>query len=77
MYSSMITKRAAFELLLKRDRDSDDVVEKNRTHVVIGRKNRTGLGQGSAGALDFDLESYTLTPVEPPKEPKTPNRKDF
>lgn len=76
MYSSMITKRAAFELLLKRDRDSDDVVEKNRTHVVIGRKNRCGLGNGPAGALDFDLESYTLKPVEPMKAPVV-NREDF
>ena len=77
MYSSMITKRAAFELLLKRDRDSDDVVEKNRTHVVIGRKNRTGLGNGSAGSLDFDLESYTLKPVEPTKAPVVNRKDDF
>jgi len=77
MYSSMITKRAAFELLLKRDRDSDDVVEKNRTHVVIGRKNRTGLGSGSAGSLDFDLESYTLKPVEPLKAPVVNRKDDF
>lgn len=76
MYSSMITKRAAFELLLKRDRDSDDPVEKNRTHVVIGRKNRAGLGNGPAGALDFDLESFTLKPVEKPKEPKVKHRED-
>ena len=76
MYSSMITKRAAFELLLKRDRDSDDPEERNRTHVVIGRKNRTGLGNGPAGAVDFDLESYTLTPVTPPQEPPTPNHKE-
>lgn len=76
MYSSMITKRAAFELLLTRDRDSDDPVEKNRTHVVIGRKNRTGLGTGYAGAVDFSLESYTLKPVEGPKEPKV-SRDDF
>jgi len=77
MYSSMITKRAAFELLLKRDRDSDDVVEKNRTYVVIGRKNRTGLGNGSAGALDFDLKSYTLKPVEPTKAPVVNRKDDF
>lgn len=76
MYSSMITKRAAFELLLTRDRDSDDPVEKNRTHVVIGRKNRTGLGTGYAGAVDFSLDSYTLKPVEGPKEPKV-NHDDF
>ena len=76
MYSSMITKRAAFELLLKRDRDSDDPGERNRTHVVIGRKNRTGLGNGPAGAVDFDLESYTLAPVLPPQAPPTPNHKE-
>lgn len=76
MYSSMITKRAAFELLLKRDRDSDDPTEQNRTHVIIGKKNRTGLGNGPAGCLDFDLESYTLKPVEPMKAPVV-NRNDF
>lgn len=77
MYSSMITKRAAFEILLKRDRESEDLVEQNRTHVIIGRKNRTGLGSGKAGAVDFDLESYTLKPVEPPKAPVVESRDDF
>lgn len=77
MYSSMITKRAAFEILLKRDRESEDLVEQNRTHVIIGRKNRTGLGSGKAGAVDFDLESYTLKPIEPPKAPVVESRDDF
>lgn len=77
MYSSMITKRAAFEILLKRDRESEDLVEQNRTHVIIGRKNRTGLGSGKAGAVDFDLESYTLKPIEPLKAPVVESRDDF
>lgn len=77
MYSSMITKRAAFEILLKRNRESEDPVEQNRTHVIIGRKNRTGLGSGKAGAVDFDLGSYMLKPVEPPKAPVVESRDDF
>jgi len=44
---------------------------------VIGRKNRTGLGNGSAGSLDFDLESYTLKPVEPLKAPIVSRKGDF
>ena len=76
MYSSMITKRAAFELLLTRDRDSDDPTERNRTHIIVGKKNRTGLGNGPAGAVDFDLESFTLKPVAGPVEPKVV-RDDF
>jgi len=36
-----------------------------------------GGGSGPAGALDFDLDSYTLKVVEGPKEPKTDNKGDF
>lgn len=37
----------------------------------------TGMGSGKAGAVDFDLESYTLKPVEPPKAPVVESREDF
>lgn len=37
----------------------------------------TGLGSGKAGAVDFDLESYTLKPVEPQKAPVVESRDDF
>lgn len=63
MYSSMITKRAAFEILLKRDSEATDPIEKDRTHIYIGRKNRVGMGNGYAGALDFKLDKYMLFPV--------------
>ena len=67
MYSSMITKKAGFKIILKGDRTSDDLEEKNRTYLSIKEKNRVGLGFGDAGALDFDLDSYTLKVVQGPK----------
>ena len=77
MYASMIGKKAAFEILLARDQDTADLTERNRTYIKVGRKNRVGLGNGPAGALDFDLDSYTLKVVEGPQEPKTENKGDF
>jgi len=76
MYATMIGKKAAFEILLQRDQEAEDPQERNRTYVRVGRKNRVGLGNGPAGALDFDHESFTLTPVMPPTAPATPNRED-
>jgi twinkle protein len=77
MYATMIGKKAAFEIILVRDQDAEDLTERNRTHIKVGRKNRVGLGNGPAGALDFDHKSYTLIPVMPPTEPKTENTNDF
>ena len=73
MYATMIGKKAAFEILLQRDQEAEDPEERNRTYVRVGRKNRVGLGNGPAGALDFCHESFTLTPVMPPVAPETPN----
>lgn len=75
-YCKMVEKKAGFTIEMSRDSDSDDLVEKNRTYLRVGRKNRVGGGSGPAGALDFDLESYTLTPVEGPKAPDTTNTID-
>lgn len=72
MYSSMITKKAGFKIVLKGDRTSDDPQERNRTYLSIKEKNRVGLGFGDAGALDFDLDSYTLRVVEGSKAPEVP-----
>ena len=77
MYSTMIGKKAAFEITLHRDQEAEDIVERNRTKVRVGRKNRVGLGNGPAGALDFLAETYTLVPVQPPKEPKINGTDDF
>jgi twinkle protein len=55
---------------LATDQEAEDIEERNRTYIKVGRKNRVGLGNGPAGALDFDHETYTLSPVLGPKEPK-------
>ena len=73
MYSSMITKKAGFKIILQGDRESDDPTERNRTYIEIKEKNRVGLGFGPAGAVDFDIETYMLTPVVH-HEPKTPDK---
>ena len=77
MYATMIGKKAAFELVLQRDQEAEDLTERNRTYIKVGRKNRVGLGNGPAGALDFDHESYTLKPVEGPVEPVVDKKDDF
>jgi len=63
MYASMIGKKAAFEIVLDRDQESDDINIRNTTNVRVGRKNRVGNGNGPAGQLEFNSESYTLVPV--------------
>jgi len=76
MYATMIGKKAAFEITLHRDQEAEDHQDRNRTQVKVGRKNRVGLGSGPAGYIDFDLDSYTLIPVQPPKEPKATHTED-
>ena len=71
-YCKSITQSAAYEIVLHRERDASDAEEANTTYVAVGRKNRTGGGSGPAGSLNFDFDSYTLTPNEGPKEPATP-----
>lgn len=61
-YCKSITQSAAYEIILKRDRESGDPVEQNKTYISVGRKNRTGGGSGPAGALDFNVNTYNLTP---------------
>ena len=71
-YCKSLTQSAAYEILLDRDVDSEDVEERNRTYVSVGRKNRTGGGSGPCGSLTFSLDSFTLTPDSGSVEPPTP-----
>lgn len=71
-YCKSLTQSAAFEIVLSRDADSEDVELKNTTFVAVGRKNRTGGGSGPCGALTFDVGTYMLTPVERISEPPAP-----
>jgi len=56
-------------LALKRDREAEDPIERNRMYISVGRKNRTGGGSGPAGSLTFDKDTYMLTPDLGPQEP--------
>ena len=71
-YCKSLTQSAAYEIVLDRDVDSEDVEERNRTYVSVGRKNRTGGGSGPCGSLTFSLDSFTLTPDSGPVEPPSP-----
>ena len=77
MYASMIGKKAAFEIILKRDQESDDLTERNRTYVTVGRKNRVGLGNGPAGSFNWNPDKFKLKPWVGPQEPTTPDRGDI
>ncbi len=70
-YCASIVQGAAYEILLRRDPDAEDIHERNKMGVFVGRKNRTGNGSGPAGFLEFDLSSYMLNPTVI-VEPKTP-----
>ena len=49
-YCKSLTQSAAYEIVLDRDVDSEDVEERNKTYVSVGRKNRTGGGSGPCGS---------------------------
>lgn len=68
-YCKSIVQGAAFELVLNRNVDSEDLYERNKTYVRVGRKNRVGGGSGPAGSLTFDVNTYTMTPDLGPQEP--------
>jgi len=74
-YCASIIQAAAYEIRIERDVDAEDADERNSTKVFVGRKNRTGGGSGPAGHLQFDLDTYTLTPDMGPKEPVFDNTK--
>lgn len=63
-YCRSIVQSAAYEIRLERNAESENVLERNKTNIYIGRKNRTGGGTlCSAGSLEFNIDSYTLQPV--------------
>lgn len=77
MYSSMITKKAGFKIVLTADRESEDLTVRNKTFIKVQDKNRSGRGFGPAGVVDFEYETYTLKPdikhepvIERPSENK-------
>ena len=61
-YCRMIGQRASVIIDLKRDKDSDDIKERNTTYLSI-EKNRPCSEEGNAGMMRFNTETFTLKEV--------------
>ena len=61
-YCSMIGQRASVIIDLKRDKDADDLKERNTTYLSI-EKNRPCSEEGNAGMMRFNTETFTLSEV--------------
>lgn len=62
-YCKMIAQRASVRIVLQRDKEADNLVEKNTTYLKVTKNRPCGL-EGDAGALTFDLQTFTLAPKE-------------
>jgi twinkle protein len=58
-YCKMIAQRASVIIDLERDKESDDLIERNTTSLYV-RKNRPCGLEGPAGKLIFDGDTFTL-----------------
>jgi len=61
-YCRMIGQRASVIIDLKRDKESDDLQERNTTYLSI-EKNRPCSEEGNAGMMRFNSETFTLSEV--------------
>lgn len=59
-YCRMIGQRASVIIDISRDKESDNLVDRNTTKLVIKKNRPTGL-EGDAGELLFDPETFTLS----------------
>jgi hypothetical protein len=59
-YCKMIGQRASVIIDIKRDKDSEDVLERNTTKMYIEKNRPTSL-EGFAGEMLFDLDSFTMS----------------
>lgn len=58
-YCKMIGQRASVIIDLHRDKDTEDFEEKNTTYLKV-EKNRPASVDGPAGAMTFDLGTFTM-----------------
>ncbi len=58
-YCKMIGQRASVIIDLHRDKDLEDTEEKNTTYLKV-EKNRPASLDGPAGAMQFDLKTFTM-----------------
>ena len=61
-YCKMIGQRASVIIDLSRDKESDDVEERNTTHITV-QKNRPCSEEGRAGKMRFNPDTFTLREV--------------
>ena len=61
-YCRMIGQRASVIIDLKRDKEADDLQERNTTYLTI-EKNRPCSEEGNAGMMRFNSETFTLSEV--------------
>jgi len=62
-YCRMIGQRASVIIDLERDKEADNMVDRNTTRLVVKKNRPCGL-EGLAGELLFDGETFTLSPKE-------------
>ena len=61
-YCKMIGQRASVILDLSRDKEAEDLQERNTTHITV-QKNRPCSEEGRAGMMRFNSETFTLREV--------------
>jgi hypothetical protein len=56
----MIGQRASVIIDLERDKESDNMIDRNTTRLIVKKNRPCGL-EGQAGELMFDGETFTLS----------------
>lgn len=74
MGSSTIMKSASANILLMRNKDAEDIQERNTTNISLAKNRLLGL-TGPAGQVYYDFETHTLHDLE--KWSKQNGPKDF
>ena len=59
-YCRMIGQRASVIIDLERDKESDNMIDRNTTRLIV-KKNRPIGSEGLAGELSFDADTFTLS----------------
>lgn len=62
-YCKMVAQRASVRIVLSRDKEASNPIERNTTYLKVTKNRPCGL-EGDAGALTFDLATFTLKPKE-------------
>ncbi|CAB4124633.1 TOPRIM domain containing protein [uncultured Caudovirales phage] len=62
-YCKMVAQRASVVIDLERDKEADNMIDRNTTRLVVKKNRPCGL-EGDAGELLFDGETFTLSVKE-------------